>query len=143
SDEGAGLTLPAGFCATVFADDVGPARLAAMSEDGTLFLIRRGGVDGEGGILALRDTTADGVADVRLDFAPDVRGTGLELADTLLYADANGSVVRYTIPPGSMVPTGAPDRIVRQLPRGGHDAVSFGRDGLGGLYVNVGSRTNS
>lgn len=142
-EDSAGLSLPPGFCASVFADDVGPVRLADVSDEGTLYVIRRGGVEGEGGILALRDTTGDGVADVMVDFAPDVRGTGLELHDDYLYAEANGSIVRYTIPGEEIIPLAAPDTIVHELPRGGHDAVSFALDGIGGLYVNVGSLTNS
>lgn len=142
-DGDAGLTLPAGFCATIFADDAGPVRLGAMSDDGTLYVIRRGGVEEEGGILALRDTTDDGVADVRLDFGPDVRGTGVEMVDSLLYVEANGAVVRYVIPAGEMLPSAPPDTIVHELPRGGHDAVSFALDGQGGLFVNVGSLSNS
>src|SRR5262245_54675939 len=34
----AGITLPKGFCATVFADKVGPARQMVVSRDGTLYV---------------------------------------------------------------------------------------------------------
>jgi hypothetical protein len=34
----AGITLPKGFCATIFADKVGPARQMAVGRDGTLYV---------------------------------------------------------------------------------------------------------
>lgn len=139
-----GLRLPDGFCATIFADSLGPLGHAAVrADDGTLFVVRRAGRTGEGGVLALRDTTGDGEADVRVIVAPAVRGTGLVLHEDRLYVDAGGAIVRFRIPRDSLRPAGPPDTIVRELPRGGHDAVTFALDGDGGLFVNIGSATNA
>src|SRR5690625_1950408 len=51
-----GLTLPDGFCASVIADNIGPARHLAVASNGDIYLKTRGQ---EGGGEALRGTTAD------------------------------------------------------------------------------------
>jgi len=144
-----GLTLPAGFCATVFVDDVGGARHVVVAENGDVFVALQtapdrteAGAAPTGGILALRDTTGDGKADVRETFG-DLGGTGVGLHGGYLYADAKTSIVRYPLPAGSLEPAGNAETIVSGIPTGGHAARNFaiGRDGA--LYVNFGSRTNS
>jgi len=129
AERSAGLTLPEGFCATIFADDVEGARHLVERADGTVFVLRTTAPEDSGGVLALRDTTGDGRADIRVSFAPFVRGTGIALNDTSLFVDASSSVVRFTIAPGAMEPTIAPDAIVRVLPGGGHDALALALDG--------------
>src|SRR5882762_8829933 len=37
----AGITLPDGFCATIFADNIGHARQMAFAPDGTLYVMER------------------------------------------------------------------------------------------------------
>src|SRR5262245_21343577 len=58
-----GITLPTGFCATIFADQVGGARHIAVAASGDVYVILSGGA-----VLALRDTNADGRSDVRATF---------------------------------------------------------------------------
>src|SRR5215213_7084051 len=60
--DNAGLKLPAGFCATVFADSVQGARHIAVAANGDVFIARSGA---SGGILALRDADKDGHAEMR------------------------------------------------------------------------------
>src|SRR5207302_11513991 len=62
SDNG-GITLPAGFCAVVVADQVGAPRHLAVASNGDLFVALAGRRGGAGGIVALRDTSGDGKAD--------------------------------------------------------------------------------
>ena len=77
-DEGnGGITLPAGFCAAVFADEIGVARHLVVTPTGDVYVAlenaerssanstRVTGEAGRGGIMALRDTNADGRADIR------------------------------------------------------------------------------
>lgn len=139
----ADLVLPEGFCATVFADSLGPVRHIVVREDGTVFVVRQRAVDGAGGVLALRDTTADGVADTRESFAPEAGGTGIALRGSSLYVDGDGVILRYTVPAGVPLPQGPGVPVVVDLPRGGHDALGFALDDRGGLFVNIGSLTNS
>ena len=140
----AGLTLPAGFCASIFAEELGGPRHIAVRHNGDVLVMRmrspRGG--DATGVVVLRDTTGDGRADVRTSFGP-VGGTGIGVDGEHLYVDATGSILRYQLPAGAMTPSGAPDTIVSGLPTGGHQAHSFVLDGKGNLLVNIGSRTNS
>src|SRR5215468_6997634 len=65
-----GITLPAGFCATVFADNVGHARQMVVAPNGVVYVntwsgaYYRNDTPPPGGfLLALQDTTWDGRAD--------------------------------------------------------------------------------
>src|SRR5688500_19179912 len=123
SDNG-GITLPAGFCATVFADTVGHARHMAIAPNGVVYVNTWSGryygnapAPRGGFLVALRDTTGDGVADVRVRFGDRVRsggvgGTGIALHAGDLFAEANDRIVRYDLPADGMVPTGSPTTVV-------------------------------
>ncbi|MFL5576985.1 MAG: PQQ-dependent sugar dehydrogenase [Gemmatimonadaceae bacterium] len=144
-----GITLPSGFCATIFADSVGGARHVAVAPNGDVFVqlitARKGAESGSGqtgGVLALRDTNGDGKADTSAVFG-EVGGTGIGLHDGYLYADDKSRIVRWRLPAGSLTPEGSAQTIVSGLPTGGHEARNFVIDDAGNLYVNVGSRTNS
>src|SRR5690606_34313948 len=72
-----GISLPNGFCATVFADGIGHARQLAVAPDGTVYVNTWSGVyynnetPHEGGFLvALKDTQGKGRADVNVRFGP-------------------------------------------------------------------------
>ncbi len=100
-----GITLPDGFCATVFADTVGHARHMVVAPNGTLYVNTWSGryygnaPPPRGGFLvALRDTTGVCVADVRMRFGVSVRSvcigvTGISLLDGDLFAEANDMIV--------------------------------------------------
>lgn len=137
-----GLTLPTGFCASLVADSLGGPRHVAVRAGGDVFVARRNGPSGEGGVVALRDADGDGRAERREHFGP-MGGTGIEVRDGFLYLDQGGAIVRWRLPDGALRPTGAPDTIVAGLPTGGHAAHPFALDGRGNLFVNVGSQTNS
>src|SRR4051812_40401042 len=62
------IKLPAGFCAVVFADSVAGARHLAVARNGDVFVSAQGR-GGGAGVVALRDTNADGRADVRVQYA--------------------------------------------------------------------------
>src|SRR2546428_10880077 len=56
-----GITLPAGFCAAVVADNLGPARHLVAAPNGDVFVSVNNARRGQpGGVLALRDTDGDG-----------------------------------------------------------------------------------
>ena len=139
----AGLTLPEGFCAVVVADQVGAARHLVVAPNGDVFVALAGGRSGSGGVLALRDTSGDGRADVRQTFGSE-GGTGIALGKGVLYASTSSTVYRYAMRAGSLTPLGAPDVMVKDLPTGGHSAknLALSPDGRT-LFVNFGSATNS
>jgi glucose/arabinose dehydrogenase len=143
-----GITLPDGFCASVFADLSGGPRHIVVAPNGDVFvqmLESGGGLEkgsGKGGIVALRDVNRDGRADSSVTFG-DAGGTGIGLHGGFLYADAKSRIVRYQLPAGRLTPSGDAQTIVTDLPTSGHGARNFTFDSSGAIYVNIGSRTNS
>jgi glucose/arabinose dehydrogenase/cytochrome c5 len=155
SDNG-GITLPPGFCASVFADNVGHARHLVVAPNGVVYVntwsgryYRNDTPPAGGFLLALQDTHGDGHADVVTRFGETreqggTGGTGIALHDGALYAEVGDRIVRYALPPGAIVPTGAPEVIVSGLPlTGDHPMHPFAIDARGALYVDLGSATNS
>ncbi len=142
--DNAGLTLPAGFCAVVVADQVGAPRHLAVAPNGDVFVAletRRGGPPG---VLALRDTTGDGRADVAAHFGT-AGGTGIALGKGVLYFATRSTVLRYAMRGGQLTPLGEPQVVARDLPSdGNHTAknLALSPDGKT-LFVNFGSATNS
>jgi len=136
-----GITLPDGFCAVVVADEVGSPRHLAIAPNGDVFVALLGRP--RGGVLALRDTTGDGKADVTEHFGSE-GGTGIALGPGVLYFSSATTVYRYALRPGTLSPLGDPTTIVRDLPAGGHSArnLALSADGRT-LFVNVGSASNS
>jgi len=132
----AGLTLPQGFCATVFADSVRGARHIVVAPNGDVFVASRNG------LTALRDTTRDGRADMVV-MSGRIVGSGIALRGTNLYYAASNMVLRYHIDKGDLLAMSTVDTIVEDLPTGGHGdkTIALGRGN--DLFVRVGSRTNS
>lgn len=152
-----GLTLPPGFCATIFADNVGHARHMAVAPDGTVYVntwsgayFRRGPAPPAGGfVVALRDTNRDGVADSVQRFGPSEAqgahgGTGIALWGGGLFVEEHDTIVRYPLKPGEPVPGAAPTTILTGLPLGGdHPMHPFAIQPDGTLLVNSGSASNT
>jgi glucose/arabinose dehydrogenase/mono/diheme cytochrome c family protein len=156
SGDSGGITVPAGFCATVFADNVGHARHLVVAPNGVVYVNTWSGkyygndTPPPGGfLLALQDTTGDGRTDVTNRFGGtvatgDAGGTGIALYRGGLFAETNDRIVRYELPPGRIEPQGPPETIVSGLPlTGDHPMHPFAIDADGGLYVDLGSATNS
>src|SRR6185503_12461355 len=61
-----------------------------------------------------------------------------------LYAETNDRIVRYALPAGMITPNATPEVIVSGMPlTGDHPMHPFQIDAKGGLYVDLGSATNS
>jgi glucose/arabinose dehydrogenase/mono/diheme cytochrome c family protein len=155
SDEGA-LQLPAGFCATVFADNIGHARHMVVAPNGVVYVNTWSGqyygndTPHSGGFLvALQDKSGTGKADVIERFGETVQsgghgGTGIGLYKEAIYAEINDRIARYSLSGGSIVPSGSGDTIVSGLPlTGDHPMHPFIINAEGSLYVDVASATNS
>ncbi|HSM35182.1 MAG TPA: PQQ-dependent sugar dehydrogenase [Longimicrobiales bacterium] len=139
-----GITLPSGFCATVFAENLGAARHMAIRDDGIMFVMVRPGRGGEGGgMIALRDADGDGTAETRTD-VPVEGGTGVALDGDWVYYAPNDGVKRVRIPAGTMQPAGEPETLVSGLPdTNSHTAKSIALGGDGRVFVNIGSPGNA
>lgn len=135
----ANLKLPTGFTATVFAEDVGAARHLVINHTGTVFVKLAKEKDGQG-IVRLKDTDADGVADERSGFA-NYPGTGIALKGGYLYASSNSGVYRYVLNAREeVVNPDAPEEIVTGLVVKDRDkSKSIALDDAGNLYVNIAS----
>ena len=151
-----GLKLPAGFCATVFADGIGHARHLAVGSNGVVYINTWSGdyydfdkVHEGGFLVALQDKSGSGRADVIERFGETQKtggagGTGVATYKGWIYAEINDRIVRYSLPTGATVPSEAPETIVSKLPLGGdHPMHPFLISPDGALYVDVASATNS
>jgi len=155
-----GITLPAGFCATVFADDIGHARHIVVNTNGDVYVNTWSGRYYQGAtksgafLLALRDTNADGKADLIKRFGPDAQqgnggGTGISIYKGALYAEEGDTlskrIVRYALSSDSLGPTSTTsEAIVIALPADGdHPMHPFVIDGSGNIFMDVGSASNS
>jgi glucose/arabinose dehydrogenase/mono/diheme cytochrome c family protein len=165
-NDDSGLKLPAGFCATVFADGIGHARHMVVAPDGVLYVNTWSGryygddTPHAGGFLvALQDKNGEGKAGVIERFGDTVQsggagGTGIGMYRGNIYAEINDRIVRYSFSPGStspgstyaslIVPSSSADTIVSGLPLGGdHPMHPFIIDAKGKMYVDVATATNS
>jgi glucose/arabinose dehydrogenase len=155
-----GITLPNGFCATVFADTIGHARHIAIAANGDVYVNTWSGdyygdhpAPPGGFLVALRDTNNDGKADIIKRFGPAQRrdggGTGIGFYKGALYVEEGDTlakrIARYTISSDSMTPTSATsETIVSGLPvTGDHPMHPFAIDASGNIFVDIGSATNS
>ncbi len=151
-----GLSLPAGFCASVFADNLGRARHLTVAPSGDVYVNTWSSSYTElknapgGYLVALRDTDRDGKADQIERFGPVHQdgnaggGTGIAVHRNALYVEDNGTIVRYRLSGGALVPRGTPEVIVSGLwTERGHIMHPFAITSSGVMYVNSGSITNS
>ena len=145
------IGLPAGFCATVFADSLPAPRHLFVMPNGDVYvsLSGRGGRGGApaspGGVILLRDANKDGVAEVRADVARGFTSSEVAVFDNHLYTENGTAVFRFPIKAGQIAPSGPADTIVSGLPGRGqynHPRKTFAIAKDGSLFVNIGSATN-
>ncbi|MEO8406137.1 MAG: PQQ-dependent sugar dehydrogenase [Chitinophagaceae bacterium] len=136
-----GVTLPEGFSATVFADTLGKARHIVFN-NGDLF-VKLDNLNQGRGILRLRDTNNDGVADDISGFG-SYNGTGIAIKNGYLYASSNDDVFRYKLNQGGSVDSASGVKIIEGLiNKNQHNSKSIILDNDGNIYVNVGAPSNS
>jgi glucose/arabinose dehydrogenase/mono/diheme cytochrome c family protein len=151
-----GITLPPGFCATVFADNIGHARHLVVAPNGVVYVNTWSGryyhndTPPSGGFLvALQDVNGNGAAATTIRFGDSAAqgshgGTGIAIYNGAIYAEVNDRIARYKLPAGAIAPAGAPEVIVSGLPlTGDHPMHPFVIDPNGNLYVDLGSATNA
>ncbi len=157
-EDNGSITLPSGFCATVFADNIGHARHIAVSSSGDVYvntwvhkdMTGKVPTNPPGGfVVALRDADRDGHAEMTQRFGAAFQpgqeggGTGIAFYDGALYVENSGTIVRYTVG-GDLSPKGESQLVLSGLPQaGGHTMHPFAITADGTLFVNSGSATNS
>ena len=142
--EVAGISLPAGFNATVFADELGTLRHLAVRSNGDVYGTLRQRGDTDGAIVVMRDTDGDGVADGVRRFGPKDVTTGLAIHKDALYYSSNVAVYKQELEKDRMVPPGEPIVIVEGFPvQRGHADKPITFDDQDHLYVGSGVPSNS
>ncbi len=134
------LTLPPGFHATIVADGLGPfVRHLAFRDKETLYISteRQTKDAANAGILALH-LNAQGAADRVEHFSQIDNGTGIAFHNGALYAASADSIYRFRFSGNELVPTQAPDKIVKNVPS--RTPIVF--DDAGRLYLAVGGGGN-
>ena len=142
-DEDAGIRVPEGFDAKVFAEGVGRARHIAVRDNGDVYVALREAMP-EGGVAALRDEDGDGAAD-QVQYFGGHAGTGIAIHDGFLYASSDDAIYRYPLPEGeALVPDSGPETVVEGFPQQrSHASKAFTIDDSGNLFVNVGAPSNA
>ncbi len=147
-----GITLPPGFCATVFADHLGHARHMVVAPNGVVYVNTWSGryygndTPPPGGFLvALQDNKRRRSGRHGHALRPDARKRAAQAAPAspsingALYAEMNDKIVRYKLPASGLAPTAEPETIVSGLPlTGDHPMHPFAIDTNGNLFVDVG-----
>lgn len=137
-----GLVLPDGLCATVVAEGLEGPRQLVVSPEGIVYAAL-GNAKGANGVVALRDTDGDGVADERQTWgAPGAND--VELREGWLYLAYKDRVLRWRLAEGGMRPAGDAETVISGLPGDrshGAKSILFGRGDT--MFVNIGAPSNS
>lgn len=155
-DTDTGITLSPGFCASVFADNIGHARHLVVAPSGVVYVNTWSGVyynpgptPAGGFLVALQDTKKVGKANVIKRFGESradgaAGGTGIALYKGAIYAEVNDRIMRYPFAAGEIVPSSKADVVVSGLPiTGDHPMHPFIIDARGNLFVDVATATNA
>lgn len=137
------ITLPDGFAAALVADSLGGARHIAVHENGDIY-IKLKQAQSDSSIVALRDTTGDGKADVQEFFGSKGGGTGMAIHDNYLYFSSDTAVYRMALNNGELVPSGEPETVVGGFPeQSQHASKPITFDNSGHMYVTIGAPSNA
>ncbi len=143
------IKLPDGFVATIFADKLDRPRHIAVRDNGDVYVALRSGraqvapSSAEGGVVGLRDTNGDGVADVTERFGRSDVDTGVAIHDGSLYFSSGTAV--YAMKLGDQLkPSGDVELVVGGFGEsGGHSGKPITFDGEGHLYLQAGVPSNA
>ncbi len=140
----AGLKLPAGFKATLFADTIGSARHIAITPNGVLFAKLMYPNKAGKSIIRLEDKNKDGVADNITGWGK-YGGTGIFVKGKSLYATSDNDIYLYQLnEKDEVIDTAKPKTIVKGLlAKNQHASKSITLDGQGNIYVNIGAYSNA
>jgi glucose/arabinose dehydrogenase len=140
--DNAGLKLPNGFSALVYADNLGHARHLDVNTNGDVYVSLNKIANG-GGMVCLRDQNGDGKADI-VKYHGDWDGTGIKLHKGFVYFGADTLVVRYKLTEGELVPQKESEIIAQGFSNENqHSSKPITFDQAGNMYVTVGAPSNA
>ena len=96
AQENAGLRLPAGFSATLFADQIGTARHITINDKGVLFAKLNNANKAGQSIVRMEDANGDGIAE-KISGWGKYGGTGIYVKGNQLYASSDDAVYLYQL----------------------------------------------
>jgi glucose/arabinose dehydrogenase len=137
------IKLPAGFKATILAENLGVARHITTTKNGNIY-IKLGKLKDGKGIVMLQDANNDGKVEGQKSFGNYI-GTGIYVKGDYLYASSDTEVFRYKLnEKGEVIDGDKPEKIVTGLiNRRQHESKSIVLDNDGNLYVNIGAYSNA
>ncbi len=142
SPRNGGIQVPTGFCAQVFARNVGGLRHLVVAADGTVYAALSSKHEG-GGVAVLRDTNGDGSAD-SIHYFGDVTGTGIAIHDRFVYVGETDRIVRFRLPRKGDIPPGSAEVVVGKFPdQHEHSSKSLAFGPHETLYVGIGAPSNA
>jgi hypothetical protein len=117
------ISVPEGFTATVFHAGLGATRHIAVRDNGDVYVARSfrmeikmfGQAAAYGTLLALRDTNADGAADIVEAFGPTDVTTEVKIHNGYLYFSSDLVVYRLQLD-DKLVPAGVPEPVAGGFP---------------------------
>ncbi len=145
-----GLFLPGNFEALVVADSIGPARHIAVNDNGDIYVKLRFSKMGQGGNIALRDSTGDGKADIIKRFGDYMDegslANGMRIHNGYLYFGSELVLYRNKLTSGKLIPESKMEVVLTDdHEHGSHwhitKPVSF--DNKGNMYVPFGAPSNA
>lgn len=144
----AGLELPPGFCATVFADKIGHVRHIVAGADGMLYANSAPDPEDDAvasGLIVLQDADGDGKAErFQRPFAGQIGGTGLAVFRNRIFLESGDRIVSHDLD-STKHDIGRPEQVVVSGLRtdGDHFSHSLAIRADGSLFVTSGSATNA
>lgn len=140
--DNAGLKLPQGFSALVFADSLGHARHLDVNSNGDVYVslsqVKKGG-----GMVCLRDENHDGRADI-IKYHGIYDGTGIKIHNGYVYFGADTLIVRFKMAEGELVPAENSEIIASGFTiQDQHATKPLTFDQNGNMYVTVGAPANA
>ncbi len=140
--DNAGLKLPEGFSALVFADSIGHARHLDVNSNGDVYVSLSNAKNG-GGLACLRDLDGDGRANLTV-YHGKYDGTGVGIYNGYVYFGADTIIVRYKLTEGKLEPSDTAEIIASGFDnQNEHSTKPFTFDNNGNIYVTVGAPSNA
>jgi glucose/arabinose dehydrogenase len=142
SQQDSGLELPADFEAQIFVEETGNGRHLASRSNGDIYQ-RLGAPRAGESIVALRDTNADGKADLIRYFGGNIGGTGIAIYQGYLYYSTDSEVLRQKFQGDELIPSGPVETVLSLPTQNQHAAKPITFDEEGHLYVTIGAPSNA